>query len=234
MTMGQPAQCATGGAMLTLSRRQAIALAGGGVAVVSLVNPAAATASTDVRFNVYRKGSAIGTHVIRFSQAGGTLKVASQVDLQVKVAFITVYRYEQTGNDDWENDVLVRTRIQTNDDGKDTLVVAEARDGQLAVEGPAGSYATQLGAMTDLGFWNEAITRGPPLVDSQTGELIKVRVEPGTRERIVVRGQTIEARRFNMAGTKGRSGTLWYDDAGSLVRAVVITRGETLDYELAA
>ena len=50
----------------------------------------------------------------------------------------------------------------------------------------------------------------------------------------MVRGQTIEARRFNMAGTKGRSGTLWYDDAGSLVRAVVVTRGETLDYEFAA
>ena len=149
MTMGQPAERAAGGAMLTLSRREAIVLAGGGVVAVSLVNPAAATVPTDVRFDVYRKGSAIGTHVIRFSQTGGTLKVASQVDIQVKVAFITVYRYEQTGNDDWENDVLVRTRIQTNDDGNDTLVVAEARDGQLAVEGPAGSYTTQLGAMTD-------------------------------------------------------------------------------------
>jgi hypothetical protein len=112
-------------------------------------------------------------------------------------------------------------------------VVAEARGGQLAVDGPAGSYATRLGAMTDLSFWNEAITRGPPLVDSQTGELIKIRVEPGAREQVVVRGQTLAARRFRMAGTKGRSGTVWYDDAGSLVKAVVITRGETLDYELA-
>ena len=88
--------------------------------------------------------------------------------------------------------------------------------------------------MTDLGFWNEAITRGPPLVDSQTGELIKVRVEP--RHQGADRGAraNMETRRFNMAGAKGRSGTLWYDDAGSLVRAAVITRGETLDYELAA
>ena len=198
--MGQPGQCAAGGAMPTLRRRQAIALAGGGVVAIGLVNPAAGTVPTDVRFDVYRKGSPIGTHVIRFSQTAGTLKVTSQVDLQVKVAFITVYRYEQTGNDDWENDVLVRTRIQTTDGGKDTLVEAEARDGQLAVEGPVGSYTTQLGTMTDISFWNEAITNGPPLVDSQTAELIKIRVEPGTRELIVVRGQTIEARPGPRAG----------------------------------
>jgi hypothetical protein len=36
-------------------------------------------------------------------------------------------------------------------------VQAEVRDGQLAVQGPAGSYTTQLGAMTDISFWNEAI-----------------------------------------------------------------------------
>ena len=107
---------------------------------IGFVNRAAAAAPADIQLNVYRKGSPIGTHVIRFSQTGGTLKVTSQVDLRVKVAFITVYSYQQTANDDWENGVLVRTRIQTNDDGKETLVQAEARDGQLAVQGPSGSY----------------------------------------------------------------------------------------------
>ena len=107
------------------------------------------------------------------------MKVTSQIDLRVKVAFITVYSYQQTANDDWENGVLVRTRIQTNDDGKETLVQAEARDGQLAVQGPSGSSTTQLGAMTDISFWNQAITQGPALVDSQTAELIKIQVEGG-------------------------------------------------------
>jgi hypothetical protein len=71
------------------------------------------------------------------------------------------------------------------------------------------------------------------MVDSQTADLIKIRVERRARERIVVRGQTIEARRFDMAGTKGRSGSVWYDDAGSVVQVVVTTRGETLHYQLA-
>jgi len=128
--------------------------------------------------------------------------------------------------------VLVRTRIETNDDGKATLVVAETRDGQLAVEGPTGTYATPLGAMTDLSFCNEVITRGRSVIDSQTAELIKIQVEPGTRERIELHGNVTEARRFAMAETKGRSGTVWYDDAGNLVKAIVLTRGETVTHRL--
>ena len=96
-----------------------------------------------------------------------------------------------------------------------------------------GETRPTLGTMTDISFWNKAITYGPTLVDSQTAQLIRIRVEPGSREQIVVREQSIEARRFHMAGTKSRSGSVWSDDAGSLVKAVVTTRGETLHYELA-
>ena len=35
-----------------------------------------------------------------------------------------------------------------------------------------------------------------------------------------------------MTGTKGRSGSVWYDNAGNLMKAVVTTRGEILAYEL--
>ena len=224
------------GSLSRLTRRQAAALVGGGIAAgaIGRREPAAA-APADMLFDVFRKGDRIGTHAIRFSPGRWRpARSTSRLELTVKIAFITVYRYEQTGQDDWQDDVLVRTRIDTNDDGKDTLVVAEARDGKLVVEGPTGTYKTSLGSMTDLSFWNEAITRGPPVIDSQTGELIKIAVKPDATSASSVRGQMSAARRFTMAATKGRSGTVWYDDAGNLVKAIVLTRGETLAYELAA
>ena len=219
--------------MWRTGRRGALTLVGGGLLALGGARPALAV-PTDVTFNVIRKGTQIGTHQIRFEETDGALAVTSELDLAVKVAFITAYRYRQIGRDEWQGDVLQRTRIETHDDGKDTVVVAEARDGQLAVEGLTGSYTTPLGAMTDLSFWNEAITRGQRVIDSQTAELINIEVEPGVREQIELRGKTTEARRFAMAATKGRSGTVWYDDAGNLVKAIVLTRGETLNYELAA
>lgn len=216
-----------------VSRRRAIALAGGGVAMLGLPGVARAV-PRDTVFNVFRKGSLIGTHAIDFRGAGGQLKVVSRLDLAVKVAFITAYRYEQAGEDLWQDDVLVQTRIETNDDGKDFLVAAEARAGKLVVTGPNGSYDTTLGAMTDLSFWNQAITRGQPVIDSQNGELITIEVKAGTPEQIEMNGSMVDAERFAMAATKGRSGTVWYDQDGNLIKAVVLTRGETLNYELAA
>ena len=185
-------------------------------------------------FDVYRKGSRIGLHEMRFEPSAEGLSVSSRVELAVKMAFVTVYSYQQTGQDVWRDGVLVRTRIDTNDDGKKTVVEAEARQEKLAVQGPTGSYETALGSMTDLSFWNDAITQGPPLIDSQTAELIHMAVQPDTIETIQVLGQPVEARRYAMAATKGRSGTVWYDSTNKLVKAIVVTRGETLGYELAA
>jgi hypothetical protein len=88
--------------------------------------------------------------------------------------------------------------------------------------------------MTDISFWNLAITEQPRLIDSQSAELVPVRVKPDAIEAITVRGRTIQARRFAMTASRGRSGTAWYDEDGNLVKALVLTRGERLDYQLAA
>jgi Family of unknown function (DUF6134) len=218
------------------TRREVVALVGGGVVVAGALGQTARAdrLPPDLAFDVSRKGRRIGTHTVRFAPAGDGERVTSQVALAVKMAFVTVYRYGQTGEDEWRDGVLVRTRIRTNDDGEDSLVETEAGRGALAVSGPAGRYEAALGTMTDLNFWNEAITRQGHLIDGQTGELIRIAVRSEPTEKIPVLGQMIQARRFAMTGTKGRSGTIWYDQGGRLVKAVVVTRGETLGYELAA
>jgi Family of unknown function (DUF6134) len=217
------------------TRRRAVALVGGGVAAAGLGRAARADRlPPDLAFDVYRKGDRIGAHTISFAPAGAGERVTSRVELAVKMAFVTLYRYEQTGEDEWRDGVLVRTRIRTNDDGKDSLVEAETRRGKLVVSGPAGRYEAALGTMTDLNFWNEAITRQARLIDSQSGELIQIAVRPESTEAIPAQGRMVQARRFAMTGTKGRSGTVWYDPGGRLVKAAVVTRGETLGYELAA
>ena len=71
--MAQSVACSSAGATPRLGRRQAIALAGSGM-VVGFVNRVVAAAPANIQLNVYRKGSLIGTHVIRFSQTSGTLE----------------------------------------------------------------------------------------------------------------------------------------------------------------
>ena len=43
-------------------------------------------------------------------------------------------------------------------------------------------------------------------------------------------GRQVAAIRYEMSGTQGRSGSIWYDDSGRFVRTSFVTRGERLDY----
>lgn len=216
-----------------LDRRRMLATVAGGALAMAVVRPVWAMPANRV-FSVSRKGSVIGTHAIEFAGDPQHLKVATRIELAVKIAFVTAFSYQQQGDDEWDGDVLVRTRIATEDDGNKSLVVAEANGSALAVQGPKGNVSAPLGAMTDISFWNQAITRGAPLIDSQSGDLIDITIQPSSREKLDVLGQSVEVDRFPMLGTHGRSGTVWYDRDGNLVRAIVLTRGETLTYELAA
>jgi hypothetical protein len=72
---------------------------GGELLAVGMAQPALA-APADLKFDVFRKGSHIGTHAIQFASSGDGLAVASQLELAVKVAFSTVYGYEQIGRDE--------------------------------------------------------------------------------------------------------------------------------------
>lgn len=228
---------AFGGPLPRLGRRGALGLLGGGLLLQALAPAASAGAflPRDLRFDIHRKGEKIGEHSVRFSPTADGRRATSEVDLAVKVAFVTAYRYAQTGEDVWRDDgILVGTRIRTVDDGTETLVTAEPQGDKLLVSGLKGRYALPLGAMTDLNFWNAAITRQSRLIDSQTGELVTIAVKPDAVEQITARGRKVTARRFAMSASGGRGGTAWYDDTGGLVKAIVLTRGETLEYRLAA
>lgn len=210
-------------------RRAALAVLGGG-ALTAL--PAwAAEPPGRLRFAVFRKGAPIGEHEFRFTPTARGQRVDSRIDLAVKMAFVTVYRYAQEGRDEWRDGVLVRTDIATDDNGERTRVQAAAEGDRLRVSGPGGGYDLALGSMTDLNFWNPGITRQTSLIDSQNAELVRIAVTFEGTERLRTRGAVVDARRFVMGGTKGRSGTIWYDADGSLVKALVNTRGERLDYE---
>jgi hypothetical protein len=223
-----------GGAGAT--RRGALGLIGGGLLVGPTLPAWAAGAAPlrDLRFDVHRKGTKIGEHSVRFSPTRDGRRAVTEVELAVKVAFITAYRYSQSGEDIWRDDgVLVSTRIRTVDDGRETLVTIAPQDGKLKVSGPEAGYALPFGAMTDLNFWNQAITRQSRLIDSQTGALVGIAVKPDAVEKLDLGGRIVAARRFAMSASKGRGGTAWYDEAGGLVKAVVVTRGEMLEYRLA-
>jgi hypothetical protein len=226
-----------GGVMLerggTSGRRAFLGLAGGALLAAGWPRAGRADAlPKDVRFRVLREGSEIGRHEFRFAPTPDGFTVDSEIELEVKIAFITAFRYAQRGRDLWVGDNLVASDVVTDDDGERTRLEARLEGGALRVEGARGEVWAPLGTMNDISFWNESIVAVRQLIDSKTGTIDPIRTNGRTSERIVVRGAEIAATSYAIESSRGRSGRIWYDRDGSWVKARLLTRGETLDYEL--
>lgn len=216
-----------------LPRRAALGVVAGALVLGRWPGLARAAALPESRaFRVYREGEEIGRHDYVFTPTADGFTVDSHVELVVKVAFITAFRYEQRGRDVWVGEKMVASDIVTDDDGERTRLQARAAGEALLVDGATGEVKAPLGTMTDVSFWNDAIVRARELIDSKTGELGPLQVRGRASERIVVRGEEIAAAGYTIESSRGRSGQIWYDHDGNWVKARLVTRGETLEYEL--
>src|SRR3954454_3471839 len=86
---------------MQLSRRGFVAISAGlGALALPRVGLTAATPA-DLTFRIMRKDSEIGTHRVAFSPTAQGFDVDVTIELAVKMAFVTVYSYEQHGRDTW-------------------------------------------------------------------------------------------------------------------------------------
>jgi hypothetical protein len=217
-----------------LSRRGAGALAVAGASAL-LLPPGRARAAvpTPLTFDVFRKGDQIGQHRVSFSPQEAGFVATTNIELQVKVAFVVVYRYRQNAVDAWQDGQLVRSEVTTNDDGKETAVRVARQGERLVGTGPRGPIDLPLGTMHDLSWWNIAITRTQRVLDAQTGGTNALAVQGPAQTQVEAGGRQVQARRFDIEAGK-QSGAIWYDGDDRWVAATMITKGEQLEYRLAA
>lgn len=217
------------------SRRGFSACCLGGAGLLALPSLGRAeTQHIDRHFAIFRDGDEIGRHEVRFRPSADGFDVTSDIDITVKIAFITAFRFSQHAEDRWVAGQLVESRITTDDNGQTSTTEIEARGTALSVEGgiEQRTLRVPLGTMTDIAFWNLDIVRQRKLVDIQKAILTDVAASHSGTETIDLGTGPITADRFTMNSETGRNGDIWFDAAGNWVKGRLITRGETLDYRL--
>ncbi|OHC74168.1 MAG: hypothetical protein A3G18_08270 [Rhodospirillales bacterium RIFCSPLOWO2_12_FULL_58_28] len=169
----------------------------------------------DLNFTVMREGDAIGTHVMKFRQNGDVLNVDIVTDVAVKLAFITVYRFEHKGVEGWNNGNLLVTSTVSNDDGTNHVLKAQAEGDQLVVNGNGEVHKTPVGIMP-ASLWNPEIVKHNVLLNTLHGKHMKVTVDDLGDESVTVKGASVAARHYVINGELERE--LWFDKAGTLVQ----------------
>ena len=81
---------------------------------------------SEVKFDVYREGSRIGAHTVRFTRDGDALKVDAVLDLAVRFLGVPVYRYRYESQARWRSNQLVSLDVLVDDDGKRHTIQARA------------------------------------------------------------------------------------------------------------
>ena len=181
----------------------------------------------NLSFDVLREGEPIGHHSVTFRQVDGDLQVDIAITLEVKVAFITVFRYEHENTEIWRDGGLVAIETTTNDNGEKHWLRGQAGDDGFLVESSSGSYVAPLNVVP-TSYWNIALVDRPQLLDTQSGRLITVDVTNLGGETIAVAGQTVETMRYDVSGDLDAK--LWYTASGEWAKFTFEGRGGEVVY----
>lgn len=141
----------------------------------------------------------IGTHVLNFRCEGDDLVVETDVDVEVKVLFITAYERKAHYREVWRGDRLVDYEAITNDGGERFETRARIEDGAMIVDGVEKGVRVPLDTVPSHP-WNVDVVDRPLVFGQRDGEIRHVKAEAAGEEPLTIGGKTIMARKYAVTG----------------------------------
>ena len=205
-----------------------------GMAAVAGLLAAPAVHAADLKdgttsFKVIREGDQIGTHTVTARHEGGDLVLDIAVDIKVKVAFITAYRYEQTRREVWRDGKLIAFESDTNDDGKKAKTSGKLEGDMLVVTGPDGTQKVRPDIIPNS-WWNPDLAKQSELLSTFDSKILKVKIEDAGEESVDTAGGPVKAHRYVLSGEAERE--VWYDAEGRWVHMRTGRGGTPVDWVL--
>lgn len=181
-------------------------------------------------FRVFLDEQEIGRHTFRLTASGEHRELRSEARFDVRVLFIDALQYRHEAVETWYGDCLQSLEARTRTNDVREFVSADAGPGQLVVAHRRGNERHD-GCVMSFAYWNPRILTADRLLNSQTGELLPVRVTPQGDETIAVRGRPVTAQRHRLSAGK-LAIDLWYADHEWVALESPAVGGRRLRYEL--
>jgi uncharacterized protein DUF6134 len=190
--------------------------------------PAEPMAET-LRFEVMREGQQIGTNTIELRRNGSETTVQMMTQVQVKIAFVTVYRFEQTETERWVGGKLMALSAVTNDNGTMHRVKATRTNDRLTIEAD-GKTTEVAGNTIPASLWNPLLLEKTVAFNPQDGTMMPIAVTDRGVDQLVVQGRAKRTRHYVINSTFPQD--VWYDDARQLVKVELkVSDGSTIRYQ---
>jgi len=181
-------------------------------------------------FRVLLDGREIGNHQFTVRRSGDEREVRSEAQYDVRVVFVSVYRYLHEAVERWNGNCMQSLASRTETNGERKAVNAVVRGNRLQVERPDGRDEHE-GCVMSFAYWNPQILKAQRLLNSQTGEFVAVKITAQGEETIEVRGKPLTAQRHRISGPSLQI-DLWYAGGQWIALEAPAQGGRRLRYEL--
>ncbi len=172
-------------------------------------------AATILNFAVMRNGEPIGTTTMRISRDGGETVADIVTHIQVKIAFITVYRYDQNETERWVDGRLAAMSSHTDDNGT-VHKVSATRSGEILSVDVDGKVAAVDPAVIPVSLWNASLLRSTIAINPQDGQLTPVSVVDHGEEALVLQGRATTGHHYSIRTSFPQD--VWYDQQHQLLK----------------
>lgn len=186
--------------------------------------------SKTIKFAVMRNDSQIGTNTVSVTRNGQETAVQIVTHVKVEVAYVTLYRFDQTETERWADGHLLAMNATTDDNGTVHRTNANCRDGKVIVEGD-GQVRKLAADVIPASLWNPEILKQNTAFDPQDGSAVPVSVVDRGEDDLVIQGRTKHTHHYVLMTTFPQD--LWYDEDHRLVKVELKgSDGSTIRYQL--
>lgn len=166
-------------------------------------------------FDVYRKGSQVGTHEMTFRRDGNDIIAETRFEVSIKVLIVPVYSYLYTSTERWRDGKLVALNASTDDNGEISTLSVTHENGTLQLSGTGGEYTAPEGLYPTT-HWNSGVKGSTQLINTITGKINDVELQRRDTAPVSTKHGEITATHYAYQGDLTTE--VWYDNDGKWVK----------------
>jgi len=182
------------------------------LSIFNAVYASAANGSNDINkkwnFKVYLDDKEIGFHNFSMVHKEQHQEIYSSARFDVKFLFINAYSYKHDNVELWHGKCLNSINAVTDDNG-DLYKVSGKADDDAFVVNTSEKQNKYLPCIKTFAYWDPEFLKETTLLNSQTGQMIKVDSEFIGNETLRHNGEEVVARHYRLHG-KDLQIDLWY------------------------
>tara|TARA_Y100001970_G_C14077546_1_gene772870 strand:+ start:331 stop:1011 length:681 start_codon:yes stop_codon:yes gene_type:complete len=170
-----------------------------------------------VIFDLIRKNKIIGTIETLFEENDDLLIVSTNVEIEVKALFLTVYKFTQSSKETWHNGEFIEFEGHTDfEDEREYFIKGQDTSKNFTATGMDGEIIYDK-KILPLNYWNKDILNEKTVFDTQKGISRDIKVQKLEDELVFINNHEINSEKFLLDASSNPKDkgpfpqyTLWY------------------------